>query len=57
MPEGTAVADGKSLAVIGLLLAAIAAATIAVGATVVQRHLDGRLTLGETRPVNDSSGS
>ena len=50
MRERMAVADRKALAVLGFVMGGITAAILAVGAAVVQRHLDGRLTL-DARPV------
>jgi hypothetical protein len=48
-------ADQKSLGTIGFILGAVTAAVMAIGAFVVTSHIDGRMTLDDTRPVVSAS--
>ena len=39
--------DSKSLRIVGFILGAVAAAVVLAAGAVVQRHVDGRLTLDD----------
>jgi len=52
---GDIMADRKSLGLIGFFLGGVTAIVVLVGATVVQKHIDGRLQLDNPRPVLSAS--
>jgi hypothetical protein len=51
MTSGPAMADRRSLGMIGYILSGVAAVVIGVGTFVVQAHLTGRYVLDDPRPV------
>jgi len=53
--KGPAMADGRSLGIIGYILSGVAAVVIGVGIFVVQAHLTGHYVLDDPRPVVSSS--
>jgi len=53
--KGPAMADDRSLGLIGYILSGVAAIVIGVGIFVVQAHLTGHYVLDDPRPVVSSS--
>ena len=53
--NGPAMADRRSLSVIGCILSGVAAVVTGVGIFVVQAHVTGRYVLEDPRPVVSSS--
>ncbi len=49
--NGPAMADRRSLGIIGYILSGVAAVVMGVGTFVVQAHLTGRYVLDDPRPV------
>ena len=53
--SGPAMADRRSLGMIGCILSGVAAVVIGVGTFVVQAHLTGQYVLDDPRPVVSNS--
>jgi hypothetical protein len=51
----TAMADRRSLGIIGYILSGVAAVVIGVGIFVVQAHLTGHYIIDDPRPVDSNS--
>jgi hypothetical protein len=53
--NGPAMADRRSLGIIGYILSGVAAVVMGVGTFVVQAHLTGQYVLDDPRPVVSNS--
>jgi len=55
--SGPAMADRRSLGIIGYILSGVAAVVVGVGTFVVQAHLTGQYVLDDPRPLVSKSFS